>query len=163
MIQEVPEDIKQILAQTPPAEEPQVLIPKIKVSEFNDRITMRVDAYWETLDEPLVGNHIVACKLLDTRGIEPYVRKQRVDEESVELSLGDIARENVGYVLITNLEGAKASPKDRDEISKHVVMFNDFEIHPFGMPFLGHVKSDGPLTVRCLHGQAVLQVYIFPR
>lgn len=166
MINTVPEEIREQVQEAllqVPSDEPSILIPGLRVSEFNDRITMRVDAYWETLHESLVGDHVVACKLLDTRGIEPYIRKQKVTETLVSLNLGDISREDVGYVLLVNLEGIKTGPRDRAEISKRVVLFNDFEIHPFGMPFLGHVKPTGPLTVQCLHGQATLQVHIFPR
>lgn len=110
---------------------------------------------------------VTACKALSSKGIEPYIRKFKATEKPKELSLGDIDRGDVGYILITNLEGTRLqqnpTDEERAELNSHIAVINGFEIHPFGMPFLGQPKTDEPLMIQCLNGEAVLKVCIFPR
>jgi hypothetical protein len=139
----------------------------IKLSKERDRFTVRIDTYWETFGEPMVGVPVMAAVQLNTQGIEPYIRKFKAPEKPKELPLGDIDREDVGYILIYNTEGTKyarnPSEEERADCKLRVAVFNGFEIDPYGMPFFGKVSPNGPLMVHCKHGQAVLQVVIYPR
>jgi hypothetical protein len=132
-----------------------------------DRITIKLDLYWETFDEPPMGRHVVLSRLLKSKGIEPYVRKQTVGEDPVELFIGDIDRADVGYILLINTEGTKLqttpTEEERQAILGKVVVFNGFEIYPHGMPFLGQPKPDDELMIYCRQGKAVVQVCVFPR
>ena len=145
----------------------QVILGQVNLTDKNDRLTLRVDAYCETALSQPKGDHVIISKLLDNCGIEPYIRKFKATENPKELFLGDIDRDQVGYILIVNTEGTKLlqtpTEAERADIEARVVLINDFEVHPNGLPFLGQPKRDCPLTVRCLHGQAILQVCIFPR
>jgi hypothetical protein len=144
-----------------------VPMSRLKPSEQSDRFTFRLEAYWEHFGEDPVGNLVVGSKLLDTLGVEPYVRKFKATETPRELSLGDISREEVGYILVTNVEGMKLqwnpTAEEREDIKQRVAVIDGFELHPYGLPFFGQPTKDSPLMVKCLHGQAVLQVYIYPR
>lgn len=149
------------------SEKTQYVIGEVPLTEKNDRITIRVDAYWENALEEPVQSKVVVNKLLDSHGIEPFVRKMLVTEECKSLFLGDIERDKVGYLILTNSEGTKLlqtpTQEEAEDIRKRIVLFNGFEIHPYGMTFLGQPSTTEPLIVKCLHGQAVLQVCIFPR
>jgi len=138
----------------------------LKVGTSKDRFTVRIDAYWETFGESPLGVPIQVATLLDTIGVEPYLRKFKATEQPKELSLGDIDREDVGYILIVNTEGTKymhnPSEEERADVLLRVAVFNGFEIPPHGMPFFGK-PTEGPLMIHCKHGQAILQVCIFPR
>ena len=146
-----------------------VVIPQnqLRPSKFVDRLTLRIEAYWETFHEEPVGTSVLATRLLESFGIEPYIRRFVATEEPRELFLGDIDRAVVGYILLVNTEGIKLlrnpSDEERAAFARRVAVFNGFEIHPKGMPFFGHVSKEGPLLVHCLEGEAVLQTYIFPR
>jgi hypothetical protein len=132
-----------------------------------DRFSIKIDVYHETEEEEAFGRGIAACRFTKTKGIEPYSRKVTVTEEENTLSIGDLKREDVGYIFITNLEGTKfrvnPTEEELEDIRKKVVVFNGFEIYPEGMPFLGQPSADSPLKIRSLHGQAKVQVVVFPR
>lgn len=150
-------------------EQPTVIVRMEDLSpgEQQDRFTIRIDAYWEHFGEDPVGRQVVASHILDTLGVEPYVRKFKATEEPKYLNLGDIERKDVGYLLVYNTEGTKLqsnpTPEEREDISKRIATIDGWEIYPNGMPFLAKPSGDSPLVVRCLHGQATLQVCIFPR
>lgn len=142
-------------------------IGDIKLTERNDRLTVRIDAYWESVHEQPIGQHIIAAMSLGTMGIEPYIRKFKATAIPKSLTFGDIDRENVGYILITNIEGTRLlqnpTEEERKDINSRIAVIDGFEIHPNGMPFLGRASSSTPLMVRCLHKEAILQVCLFPR
>lgn len=144
-----------------------VPIQDLKVNEDHDRFTLKLSSYWQHFGEDPLGAEIAASMILDTFGIEPYIRKFVADEEPKYLSFGDIPREDVGYIIVANLEGTKLQanpyPEELDDIKKRVVSIDGYEIHPFGMPFMGRPSLQQPVIVRCEHGQASLQLYIFPR
>jgi len=146
-----------------------VAIPgsNLTLSEERDRFTTRIEAYWETFGEGPVGKQLISAQQLETVGIEPYIRKIRVGEQPMELPTGDIPRDVVGCILISNTEGSKLvrnpSQEEREDIKLRVVHFNGFEIEPYGPPFFGKAPKQGPLTLYCRHGVAVLQVCIYPR
>ncbi len=134
---------------------------------FQDRITARLDVYWQTFGEDPVGKTVLSEIMLGTSEVEPYIRKKRVTEKPTELTYGDLDQSQVGYILLVNTEGTKLlknpSPEERRDIKKRIVTVNGFEIHPHGTPFFGRVPSNEPVIIRCLHGSAVIQAYIFPR
>ena len=140
---------------------------QVEFTGASDRITINLDMYFETFDEQPLGRHLVLSKLLDNKGVEPYIRRQSVGEGLKELFIGDIDRKDVGYILITNIQGTKLqkmpTEEERQAIKDSVVIFNGFEIHPYGMPFLGQPKPDEQLTIHCVKGRATVQVCIFPR
>lgn len=144
-----------------------VRIEDLSPSEQQDILTIRINAYWERFGDDPIGHQVIASRPLSTIGIEPYVRKFKAAEKPKPLNLGDIERKDVGYLLIFNTEGTKLqknpSRKEREDIDKRIATIDGWEIHPNGMPFLGRPTLDSPLVVRCLHGQATLQVCIFPR
>jgi hypothetical protein len=140
---------------------------RIQLTDDHDRLTMRMDMSWESVMEDPVSRTIIASQQLGTVGLEPYIRKVRVTTEEMELPLGDIPRDKVGYVMIVNLEGTKLkrnpTTEEQLDIDRRVVMINGFEIHPNGMAFLGCLPPSGPVRLQCLHGTAALQVCLFPR
>lgn len=137
------------------------------LTEGNDRLTIRIDAYWESMHETPTGRHVVSAMCLDSCGVEPYIRKFKATEVPRKLGIGDIPRESVGYLLITNIEGTRfletPTEEEREDILKRVAVIDGFEISPHGMPFLGRPTTSNPLMVHCRHGEALLQVCIFPR
>jgi len=146
----------------------QVLIPRrVQMSENQDRLTIKINVYFETFGENPLGEALTISELLTTKGIEPYIRKFKATETPRELFIGDIPREDVGYLLVSNTEGTKLvcnpSEEEKVDILKRVAVLDGFEIAPYNMPFLGKPKQDSPLLVHCLHGQAMLQVCVFPR
>ena len=146
---------------------PVTFLRQVELTEKNDRFSIRLDVYWENVLESPIGLPIVVSKALESVGIEPYIRKFKATEQEKELPLGDFERSQVGYIVIVNTEGTKLlqtpTEEEAEDISKRVVLINGFEIYPEGMPFLGQPSLSSSLTVRCLHGTAVLQVCIFPR
>jgi hypothetical protein len=133
----------------------------------SDRLTIRLNIYYEHFGDEPIGHEVIANKLLETLGVEPFIRKFVATEDPKPLKLGDIDRNNIGYILIFNLEGLKLqqnpSEKELADIKKRVAIIDGFEIYPCGMPFLGMPRLDQPLMVHCQHGSARLQTYIFPR
>lgn len=145
-------------------------IEDLKVTEQDDRFTFKIDVYYEHFGEEPIGEQILGSTILENTGVEPFIRKVKIGEQPKELFLGDLERSQVGYVLITNLEGTNyqrnPSYSERDEVKKRIVLVNEeFVLYPFGMPFLAQPRPDGdkPIILRCLHGEARLQVRIFPR
>ena len=144
-------------------------IKSIKPSRkgFQDRLTTRLDIYWQTYGEDAVGVSLPTDILLETSQIEPYIRKKKVTEKPTELTFGDLEQKEVGYILLVNTEGTKLiqnpTISERYDIRKRIVTVNGFEIHPYGTPFFGRVPDKDPVIIRCLHGTAVIKAYIFPR
>lgn len=136
-------------------------------SPQSDRLTLKINAYYETYGEDPVGRQVTVSRLLSTLGVEPFIRKFKAELEPKPLFLGDIPRDLVGYILVTNLEGLRLqynpSPEEREEISRRVAILDGFEIYPLGMPFLGQASFDAPLMIHCPTGSAILEVSIFPR
>ena len=132
----------------------------------DDRITMRLDFYYQTFGEDPVGLPIRSNATLKTKGLEPYIRKVKVSEPK-KLFLGDFDQADVGYIVIVNIEGIKLqrnpTPSEREAISQKIVMLDGFEIDPFGMPFIAKVSLDSPLEICCPSGTAQVQVAVFPR
>ena len=120
-------------------------IKSIKPSDINDRLTIKLDVYWEQFKESPIGRQILASMPLKASSVEPYIRKIRVTEEPKPLSTGDIPPEEVGYILLVNLEGTKLSgnpsKEAREGYLKKIVLVDNFELLPFGMPFLGHLRQ----------------------
>jgi len=155
------------LTQTNPTE---ITLKPIKVgkpSEENDRITFKIDAYWEHFKESPISRQVLATKTLKASDVEPYIRRAKVTETPQPLSTGDIDLEEVGYILLVNLEGLRLkgnpSKEERTALSKKVVLVDEFELDPFGMPFLAKVRHGRVPILRCLSGNAAIQVCIFPR
>lgn len=152
-------------------EDLKVIIPQEALAKKDqpelDRFTVKIDAYYETDDEEPFGKGVAACRFSTTKGIEPFFRKITVTEEETNLSIGDLNRQDVGYIFLVNLEGTKfrSSPtaEELEDIKKRVVVFNGFEIPPEGMPFIGQPSADSPLRIRSLYGKAKVQVAIYPR
>jgi hypothetical protein len=75
------------------------------MSENQDRLTIKINVYFETFGENPLGEALTISELLTTKGIEPYIRKFKATETPRELFIGDIPREDVGYLLVSNTEG----------------------------------------------------------
>jgi len=132
-----------------------------------DRITMRLDVYWQTYGEDPVGLPIRANCTLENPGLEPYIRKATATPEEKELFLGDFDKEDVGYIVITNLEGLKLqrnpNAEEREAISRRVVIIDGYEVDPYGMPFIAKAGPMTALKISCPNGPAKIQVAVFPR
>lgn len=136
-------------------------------TEEVDRFSFRLDVYWDSVSGDPVGQSFRGHKLLGVKDVEPYVRKVKVTTDERDLPLGDIPRSNVGYLILVNLEGTRTeripTKEERLEISKRIVLFNGYEIHPFGMVFFGHPAADKPLKIKSLYGTVSLQTCIYPK
>jgi len=172
-IDKVPEDLKEEiknLAAEEVIDPKQILIPtsKFKPTITKDRFTVKLDAYWEIYGQDPIGQSLFAVMEAATLGNEPYIRNRlKVTTEVQELGLGDISREDVGYIFIVNTEGTKLprnpSKAEKKKIKERIVVFNNSEIHPYGFPYIGHVTPTTSLEIFCKSEQAIVQVYIFPR
>jgi len=144
-----------------------ISLENTQLTEDRDRLTLVIKAYWEHFDEDPIGLDIASCSQLEKFGVEPYVRKTRVGTTPKVLSGGDIQPEDIGYVIIVNLEGQKFryNPKksELEEVSKRVVVFGGFKVRPFGMPFMGEIENQESLKIYCKYQEALIQTYIFPR
>ena len=134
---------------------------------------LRLDAFYhQANEEPFAIPTVICSTPVEPGDTEPYSRKIKVSEVSRQLDLGDIEREDVGYIILVNLVGTKLhqnpTREEHENLLKKVIVFGDsdglqLEIHPFGTPLVAQVGSLGPLSVRCLHGEAILKEFIFPR
>lgn len=144
-----------------------VPIEALSPEKGKDRFTLKLDAYWEHIGEEPIGKQVIAAMNLQTCGVEPYIRKMKVKSHWQDLRLGDLEREEVGYILIVNTEGTKLqmqpTEEERELIKQKIVVFNGFEIYPSGLPFFGMPTAEEKLSIKCLSGEAVVQVCVFPR
>lgn len=141
---------------------------KLSPSLQRDRLTIKAAAYWEHYGENPVGGQIISSQILNTYFVEPYIRRIRVGEEPKPLDLGDIDVDDVGYIMLVNMEGTKLefNPSEAEvaDIKRRIIdVGSDFELHPNGQPFIGRPKRNHRLILKCQHGMATIRAYIFPR
>ena len=148
-------------------QKPKSYVRQVSVSEDDDRLTIKIDVYWQHFGEDPIGRSEVVSDNLINTGVEPYVRKIKVGETPCSLEIGDIPKDQMGYIFVTNIEGLRLrqnpTQEELEDIKSRVVLLDGWEIAPYGMPFIGKASQASKLEARCLHGEAVLQVSIFPK
>ena len=143
-------------------------VPVQHALEDNDRMTARLDMYYEKNNEEPTYVSCVMEDLISPTEEEPYQRKLKIDESWNVLDVGWIER--VGYILIRNTGRVfTVHPSDEvKEAEKKKSIFvrcgdgdGDWEIPPKG--FLIVKPTDvSKVELRCGLEETTIHISIFP-
>lgn len=104
-----------------------------------------------------------------------YSRRIRVNQDWIPLDLGHLRADQVGLVVIENLEGrfldVNPTEGERKEASKRIIQvsFGDptnaslaFPA-PASLPYVGYPQDASRIALRCPVGVAKCRIWVFPR
>lgn len=145
-------------------------MPKLEV---RDRITViNTFNYEHRGDQPYSTQNIFVRKV--EKEHEPYSRRVTVKEAWTKLDLGWVPPEDVGAVIIDNLEGVVLGPtqpdmEEREEMAKRILEVsytkNSKEadlVYPKGS-LQKFPASASSIYLRCQSGTASYRVHVFPK
>lgn len=144
-----------------------------------DRVTLGAHIYHQHHGENPEGAALSGAVILNTHEVEVYRSpKFKVGQDWKPLDTGWISREDVGWVLLENLEGTNLTQNpteaEAQAIRSRVVLIrigppaspdsdDGWEALP-GLWHLARVRAgSSPILVRCVEGQASCRVRVFPR
>lgn len=137
-----------------------------------DRFTTTFAAHFEHRGEPPVSVSKVCQVALSTLGIEPYQRRQTATSDPQPLDLGWVRPEQVGFIVIENLEGLGRqeypSEEERADIARRVIEIDCgsnsgcWLVEP-GLYFFGKPVNSTSIKIRCRYKTATYKVHIFPK
>lgn len=105
-----------------------------------------------------------------------YTRRVTVRESWEELDLGHLPADQVGLVIVENLEGRfpanNPTEEERKEAAKKIIEVSTGDGNggaflcfpaPISLPFVGYPQDASRIALRCPVGVARCRVHVFPR
>ena len=139
------------------------------VQERN-RLTCVLNLYHEQHGEQPTGMRLTFSESLSVNA-ERYQRRMRVTEQAIPLDLGWFKPDEVGLILVENLEGlhlqVHPSDEERADLELRVLEVGEPDCSCWFIPprrfLLGYSSDPGSITVRSQHGTIKMGITIYPR
>jgi hypothetical protein len=136
------------------------------------RLTVVMTVHHEQPNEQPRSFPLSFCDLLQVSQ-ESYSRRMRATEEWMPLDFGWVHPEDVGFLIIDNIEGRGLSiqptPEEKMATASHVIelahvsSLEDYWEIPPRLFFFNPVKRPSDLRIRCRHEVAQYRITVIPK
>ena len=144
----------------------EIIETKIDQNAERDRITVHSVFTYESFGDSATQAISFHSRNSSVAGEQPYIRKLRKLEGTIDLPLGHIS--DPGTIIVKNVTGKHLlvlpTEEEKETIETAIVLFDGYEIHPRDFLRVSPRRGRNIPTIQVPVGiVADIEVYVFPR